>query len=152
MIIFTIISFFLENIIGLLFNNHYIIPLFFLISLLIFYQVKNIKWEKYLLYITLLGFIYDIVYTNIYINSLLFFLIGGLNILYNKYLNNSFIMNLLFIIFALISYEVIYYFIYIMLGLNIFDILVLLKSIILVLPINIVYYILSILFISRFER
>ena len=61
-------------------------------------------------------------------------------------------MNLLFIILALISYEIIYYFIYIMLGLNNFDILVLLKSIMVVIPINIVYYVLSILFISRFER
>lgn len=152
MIIFTIFSFFLENIISLLFNNHYIIPLFFLISLLICYQVKNIRWEKYLLYLILLGFIYDIVYTDIYINPLLFFIIGGLNVLYNKYLNNSFIMNLLFIILALISYEFIYYFVYIILGLNKFDILVLFKSIIVVIPINIVYYLISYLFKSRFER
>lgn len=152
MIVYIVISFFLENIFGLLFNNHLLIPLFFLVSLLIYYQFKKVSWEKYLLYLILLGFIYDIVYTDIYINPLLFFIIGGLNVLYNKYLNNSFIMNLLFIILALISYEFIYYFVFIILGLNKFDILVLFKSIIVVIPINIVYYLISYLFKSRFER
>ena len=152
MIIYIILSFFLENIFSLLFNYYFVIPLFFLISLIIYYQTKNVTWEKYLLYIVLLGFIYDIVYTNIYINSLLFLIIGSLNILYKRYLNNSLLMNIFLILFSLISYEIIYYLIYVMLGLNYFSILVLLKSFIKVIPVNICYYLISYLFINRIER
>ncbi len=152
MIIYIVISFFLENIVGLLINKSMIIPLFFLLALLLSYQVKNIAYDKYLLYMVLLGFLYDIIYTNIYINSLLFLGIGSLNVLYNKYINNSFIMNFIFTILFLIMYEVLYYFIYIMLGLNNFNLFVLGKSILAILPINIIYYLISKLYLSKYGR
>ena len=152
MIIYIVISFVLENIVSLTLNKNIIIPLFFLISLLISYQFKKIDYEKYLIYLVLLGLLYDVIYTNVYINSLLFLIIGSLNVLYNKYINNSFLTNTLFYILALLCYTLIYYLIYIMLGLNEFNIIVLLKSCIAILPINIIYYLLSFVYLKKLER
>ena len=152
MITYLIFSFFFENIFNLLFNLHYIIPLFFLISLLIYYQVKKPDYIKYLVSLIALGFIYDMVYTDVYINALLFFVIGCLEILYDKYINNNFLENVIFTIIILIIYELLYYLIYIMLGLNNFNGIVYLKQIIYVIPINIVYYLLSRYILGKFRR
>ena len=149
MILYIIVSFFLENVVGLLFNNSFIIPLFFLVSLITLYQFKNMSYEKYLFLLTILGFIYDIVYTNIYINSLLFLIIGSLVVLYSKYISNSFLLNLLAVFLSLIVYESVYYYIYILLGLNDFRLSILIKSLISTIPINVGYYILSYLYLNR---
>ena len=149
MILYIIISFFLENVVGLLFNNSFIIPLFFLVSLITLYQFKNMDYEKYLFLLTILGFIYDIVYTNIYINSLLFLIVGSLVVLYSKYISNSFLLNLLAVFLSLIVYESVYYYIYILLGLNDFSLSILIKSLISTIPINVGYYILSYLCLNK---
>ena len=148
MVVYIIISFFLENIVGLLINNIYIIPLFFLVSLIIYYQVMKPELDKYLLYLICLGLLYDVIYTNIYVNPLLFFLIGIISYLYNKYFKNNFI----FIIFILFIYEFMYYMLYVLLGLNNFNILIFIKALLSVLPINIAYYYLSYLFIKKLGR
>ena len=151
MILYIIVSFFLENIVGLFLNNSFVIPLFFLVSLISLYQFKNIDYEKYLFLLTFLGFIYDIVYTNVYINSLLFLIIGCLMVLYNKYISNSFLPNLLAILVALVVYELAYYYIYVLLGLNDFRIFTIIKSLIAVIPINIGYYLLSYLYLNKIK-
>ena len=152
MIPYIIFSFFFENIFNLLFNVHYIIPLFFLISLLLYYQIKKPDYKKYLICLIALGFLYDVVYTSVYINPLLFFLIGILEVLYDKYINNNLVQNIIFIIVILAIYELLYYLIYIMTGLNNFNLLVYLKQNIYVLPINIIYYLLSNYILGKFRR
>jgi len=152
MITYLIISFFLENVFNLLFNIHYIVPLFFLISLLLYYQIKKPDYIKYLISLIILGFIYDMVYIDIYINPLLFFIIGCLEILYDKYINNNYVENIIFIIIILTIYELLHYLIYIMLGLNNFDLIVYFKQVIYVIPINIAYYLLTRYILGKFRR
>ena len=152
MIPYIVFSFFFENIFNLLFNCHYIIPLFFLISLLFYYQIKKPDYQKYLACLIVLGFLYDIVYTSVYINPLLFFIIGCLEVLYDKYINNNLVQNIIFIIVILTIYELLYYLIYIITGINSFNILVYLKQIIYVLPINVTYYLLSRYILGKFRR
>ena len=88
-----IISLFLE----LFFNrfissNSYFIPLFTLVSLI--YLKKD---DKYLLKVSTLGFIYDLIFTNYYfLHTFIFFIIGL--VIRNRFIKNDIILTILIII------------------------------------------------------
>ena len=69
--------------------------------------------------------------------------------MYSKYISNSFLLNLLAVFSSLIVYESVYYYIYILLGLNDFNLSILIKSLISTIPINVGYYILSYLCLNK---
>ena len=151
MIVYSVIAFFLENIYSLLFNNTNTYPLFFLVTLLLVYQKYDILDTKYIIYLIILGLFYDIVYTNIYIDTILFPVLGFLNIIYKKNVNDNILLNGLFIVVALTLYEIMFYGLFCMLSLNEFSILVYLKTLIYVLIPNLIYYIIM-KFILRRSR
>lgn len=149
MIIYVIISFFLENTFSLLFNNSNYVPLFFLMSLIVIYQVKNIDIEKYIIYMLCLGLIYDIVYTNIYIDTLLFPILGYANILFKKNINEKILLNSLFVIITILIYELLIYLLFHLISFNNFDIYLYFKMIIKTIPINLIYYLISLFIFKR---
>lgn len=152
MIVYLIISFFLENIIGLLFNNSNIMPLFFLVASVIIYQHYKVDDDKYLLFLFFAGIFYDIVYTNIYIDSFLYIVIGIINIIYVKNFNNNLGFNILFLILSLFIYELLYYLFFILLGLNNFNAVIFIINIIKILIPNIIYYLISFGILKKIRR
>lgn len=149
MIAYVIVSFFLENTFSLLFSSSCFIPLFFLVSLITIYHVKEIDNRNYLICLLGLGIFYDMVYTNIYIDSILFPVLGYLNILFKKNINEKILLNSLFIVFAFSIYELLFYFLFCLLSLNNFNICLYLVTIIRVIPINLIYYFISLLLLKR---
>lgn len=113
-------SLILEMIINMIISvNSYMVPLFSLLSLIFIYPYLKKDKIKYLLISFMLGFIYDLVFTNFYVlNSFLFLTISYLIYLYFKKLKyntlNVFVLSilliflyniLLFIIFNLTKYN-----------------------------------------------
>lgn len=108
--ILLIISFYLENIFFNSINCNFLIPLFILMSFVIIYPYMYSSKKKYLISILIIGIIYDITYTDtLFLNSLLFLLIGYFIIIMNKYINNNLINTLLIDLLVIIIYRVAIY-------------------------------------------
>lgn len=94
LIIYILITFFLDN----LFNNLEIKELFFpqfIVSSLIILFIMLKDNKKYLILTLILGFIYDILYNNIPYNIFIFLIIGLVIISYYKFFKISFINTIL---------------------------------------------------------
>lgn len=78
-IVISLISIILENIFNLYLNEfEYFTPLFTLISLIIIYPNFKDNKKSYFIFSIILGFIYDIFFTNFYVlNPILFFVISA---------------------------------------------------------------------------
>lgn len=103
-IIFLIFSFLLEGIIySLIDQNSIIIPLFSLLSLVLLYPYFNNKKSNFIITALILGFFYDIVYTNtLFINVFTFGLLALIIIkiftYFTRNIINSYILSILVVI------------------------------------------------------
>ena len=110
MISVTIISIALENMFNIFFNIEYFYPLFTLMSLIfLFYKYKDNK-NKYFIISFLIGFIYDIFFTNFYILNSIVFLICSFFIYYILYNHkNNYLLILVTSIFIILLYNILIY-------------------------------------------
>jgi rod shape-determining protein MreD len=107
-ILIVIISFLLDGILSVyqLIGIYKIFPFFTIVSLVLIYPYFNRNDKNYFKICALIGFLYDIVYTNtMFFNLILFVIVGLIVKRYYLYLNNnlinSFIINLLVLFFYL---------------------------------------------------
>lgn len=104
LIIYILITFFLDN----LFNNLEIKELFFphlVLSYLIIIFIILKDNKKYLILTLILGFIYDILYNNIPYNIFIFLIIGLIIISYYKFFKISFINTILLTVIIIFIYN-----------------------------------------------
>lgn len=82
-------------------------PLFTVMSVFIIYPFFHKRDKiKYLITIAITGFVYDLLYTNLlFLNTILFLLLGGLTILLYKYLDTNFFMILIETILIVTIYQ-----------------------------------------------
>ncbi len=84
-------------------------PFFTLVSIIIVFPAFKKDIKKYLCVVTILGFLYDLFYTNLFFaNAIYFLLIGLLVVLLNSKFELNWFTNLIFIIILLCSYFLIY--------------------------------------------
>ena len=84
-------------------------PFFTLVSIIIVFPAFKKDIKKYLCVVTILGFLYDLFYTNLlFANAIYFLLIGLLVVLLNSKFELNWFTNLIFIIILLCSYFLIY--------------------------------------------
>lgn len=144
-LITLIISFYLEgivsNFIGI--NTNLFSPLFTVVSLIIVYPYFYNKEDKYLMYLFLLGLLYDLAYTNtLGLNAIVFVLLGLFIKKINTYISSNIVNNvfkglIIIIIYRLITYILLLFIGYIEVNFNLF-----IKSITSSLILNIIYLIL----------
>ena len=140
MIVFILISFFLESIVSNYINYSSIfIPLFTLTSIV--FSVSYFQLEKeYFKICILFGFLYDITFSNtLFINSILFLIIGFITKIINYYLPNNILNNIISLIINIIFYRISIYLICVLANILDFNLLYLFKSIYSSLIINIIY-------------
>ena len=111
-IIIEIISFCLDYIISYILpstknNLSLSTPLIIPISIYLIYPLFKKNNNSYLNIVIVIGIIYDLIFTNLPINSLLFYIIGLISIYIYKQYNISKYSNILFIVFIIILYETI---------------------------------------------
>lgn len=140
MIVILIISFLLESLVTKLFlSNSILTPLFTLTSLVVIFPY--FKYEKdYFKLCLILGFLYDIAYTNtLFVHCILFFIIGYITKILNYYISNNYINNSLMLIINIIIYRFLYYVIFTLSNNYTFSLNNLFKGIYSSLLINIIY-------------
>ena len=143
LVLFTMIfSFFLEALVSnfIPMNTDLFVPCFTLISLVLIYPFFTKENYSYLKYAFILGFFYDITFTNVlFLNACLFlviaYLIRAINIWFS---NNAF--NVIFISgVVIVIYRILNYFLLIFMTLKKFVLLDLVNSITSSLLINVIY-------------
>lgn len=114
MIIISFLSLVLEGIISMLIGaNSLLIPLFSIISLVVIFPFMLNEKVKFLIYSVILGLIYDLVYTQtLFLNTIVFFLIALIIILFFKYLpinlvNSIVVTTILISLYRIIIYGII---------------------------------------------
>ena len=137
--ILCFISIILDNIINI-YLSYLFSPLFTLITLIFIYNFTKEK-EKYFLISIIIGFIYDLFFSNFYIlNTFIFFIISFV-IYILKSIKNSFLIDIVICIIIILLYNLLLYFIFNFFSyknIYILDVLYLLPSYL----INIIYFIL----------
>ncbi len=148
-VLIVFISLILENLVNLYIpNEFYMLPLFTPLSLIFIYPYFKNSKKDYLLFSSIVGFIYDIVFTNFYIlNAILFFIIAYIIYNYLKKLNFNFINIILLSIIIILFYNIILFLIFNITNYYDYDILDLIYIIKHVFIINLIY-IFSLYFIS----
>lgn len=147
-----LISFLLESIISNFINmsSNIFIPLFTLSSIVIVFPYYN-KEKEYFKMCLLFGFLYDIVFTNtLFINSVLFLMIGFVTKMLNYYLSNNVFNNTIILIINVILYRLFMYLILILGNVFNFDFMFLFKSIYSSFFINIIYSLIIYFIIKKF--
>lgn len=137
--IIVLISFFLESILSNYINisTNFFTPLFTITSLIVIYS----KFEnKYLKICLLFGLLYDLVFTDtLFINMILFLLIGFFVKFVNIYLPKNYINNSIILIIIIIFYRIFIYIIMLMANQVTNNAFLLFKSIYSSLLLNIIY-------------
>ncbi len=140
MIILAILSFIFDGVISLLISkNSLFLSLFSIMSLLvIFPYIKN---KINLVYIAiLLGFLYDIVYTQTpFLNTIIFLVISLIILLFYKYVPLNFISTCVLLIIILIIFRTLSYILFILVNDYLFDFNSLLTSIYSSIILNVLY-------------
>lgn len=104
LIIYILITFFLDNLLNNLEITNLLFPHLVLSSLIIlFIIVKDNK--KYLILTLILGFIYDILYNNIPYNIFIFLIIGLIIISYYKFFKTNFINTIFLTVIIIFIYN-----------------------------------------------
>ncbi|MEG0826143.1 MAG: rod shape-determining protein MreD [Bacilli bacterium] len=141
--IIVLISFFLESILSNYINisTNFFTPLFTITSLIVIYS----KFEnKYLKICLLFGLLYDLVFTDtLFINMILFLLIGFFVKFVNIYLPKNYINNSIILIIIIIFYRIFIYIIMLMANQLTNNAFLLFKSIYSSLLLNIIYGLLN---------
>ena len=153
MIIFSIISIFLEGIVNLfLSQNSLLFPLFNILSLIIIYLNIEKKGQIYN-YALIQGLICDIAFTQtLFMNTLLFLLISLIISKYYKYVPYHIISTLTLSIIVITLYRTITYFLYVIFNEVNFNFLELFKSIYSSLILNITYLVISYFIFKKFKK
>jgi len=139
--IITIISLILDGIISVYTNNTMFIPLFTLTSLLITYKNYERKEKIYFIFLSIIGLIYDALYTDIILlNTFVFIIIGLIIKLLNIYLSHKLTSNVVKLLVIIIFYRVITYIILCILNYINFEFIILFKSIYNSIFLNIIYF------------
>lgn len=140
MIILAILSFIFDGVISLLISkNSLFLSLFSIMSLLvIFPYIKN---KINLVYIAiLLGFLYDIVYTQTpFLNTIIFLVISLIILLFYKYVPLNFISTCVLLIIIIIIFRTLSYILFILVNDYLFDFNSLLTSIYSSIILNVLY-------------
>ena len=142
MIIFIIvISLLLESIVSnLLPMGTFFNPLFSLVALVLIYPYFNNDDLRYIKYCGILGLIYDLIFTNtLFLNMMIFMVIGLLIKLINITLSNNFINVMLITAINIIVYLILTYLILSIVGYKTFDFNYMFSTITKYLLLNIVY-------------
>ena len=120
-ILIIIISFILDYFLSLYLpyernNLSYLTPLF--IPILIYLLYPRFKDKKiYILISIIIGIIYDLIYTNLlFFNGILFLIISLITIIIYKYFKNNIYLNIIYLLFIIILYELVSILIYILFG------------------------------------
>lgn len=129
-----------------------LIPLFTLLSLIIIKPYYKIN-KNYLILSFILGILYDIAYTDLlYINAILFLLIGYFIIFITKRLKDNIFNVTIISILTIIYYRTLSYLTYIISTKDIFNINILFKSIYSSIIINIIYIIICYIITSKTSK
>lgn len=136
------ISIFLDNLISIFINtNSIFFPLFTLLSI-IFLNLLNIEDFHYFLLTFIIGFVYDIFFSNsIFMNTSIFLFLGLIIYLIFKKINYNFFNVLITSILIIILYRIITYFLFLLNSNVYFNINIIFKGIYSSLIINIIYII-----------
>lgn len=142
MIIFIIIlSLILENVVsnvvplGSVFT-----PLFSIVSLVLIYPFFNNNDLRYIKYCGITGLIYDVIFTNtLFLNMIVFIVIGLIIKLINFTLSNNFINVMIITLISIVMYLLITYLILVIIGYKGFNIDYLTVTILKTLLLNIIY-------------
>ncbi len=115
-------------------------PLLTVVSISIVYPLFRKHEKKYLIILFITGIIYDLAYTNLlFVNGVLFLLIGLLSIRLHKYINIDYFKLIVFILIIITSYELLNASIFFIFRLTDIRILEVLSKIIHTLLLNILY-------------
>ena len=113
-IVIVIISFFLDGILSnflpfMLGDISLFTPYFTLISLIVVYPFFKKRKKDYYILIGVIGFLYDLFYTNLLFTHTIFFLLIGyiVNLIYTK-MELNLLTNIFLIIFVIIFYQMIF--------------------------------------------
>ena len=144
MIIYLILSTFLESIVNLLVSEKSLfIPLFSILSLIIIY-IHLEKKDHIYIYSLVLGIVYDIAYTQTpFMNTLLFLLTAFLIQVFYKYVPYHIVSTSILTVIVIILYRLTTYILYVIFNDIKFNINELFQSIYLSMISNIIYIILS---------
>ena len=125
------------NLVG---SNSIFIPLFTLTSIVLIYPYFKKKNFNYILVSLILGIFYDICFSDsIFVNTICFGIIGGLNILIYNYVNYNIYTSNIINIIIIITYRIISYIILLSINFITFNSIVFFKGIYSSLLINIAY-------------
>ena len=97
----------LTNYLPYLVNNlSYFTPLFTVVSIFIIYPFYRKNNKKYFITVFLLGFIYDLFYTNLlFYNAVIFLIIGIISRFINKNFETSFLKLIIYTVIIVVLYE-----------------------------------------------
>lgn len=141
----TILSFFLESIISnfIPLDSHFFVPLLSLMSLILIYPYFNGEKEDYIKVSALMGFLYDVVFTDtLLLNLVLFILIGLFICFLNRLFSTNFFSIVLVSVLVIIAYRFMNYGILCLSGLFEFQMIRFIDSILCSLLLNVIYVIL----------
>lgn len=151
MIIINFISLILDGILSVMLNNGSILlPLFSLVSLIIVYPYLT-KKENIFIYSMIIGYLYDIVYTQTpFLNTILFIVLSiGIYCYYN-FLPISFFNSLVLVLITILLFRIFTYFILVFVGVINTDYQLLFESIYASLLSNIIYYVMVSFILKRY--
>lgn len=138
-----IISFYLEGLCSILFKTSLFFPLFTLITLILVYPYFRKYGNSFLWTCFIIGFLYDIAYTNtIFVHAFLFFVLGYMTGLLYHFFDKNF-WTLLFMNFvAIIGYQVLIFILFLLSGKVVFSLSLFLNSIFYSIISNVIYIVL----------
>ncbi len=88
--VLTFIAFYLENLFASFFNTGALWNLYVICTLVLVYPFFHNDNKKYLIYCLLVGFFYDVIFTNtLFLHSIIFYILGWSIIKINFYVVNS---------------------------------------------------------------
>lgn len=121
------------------FNNIFIVPMFTIISLIIIYPYCEERKDFFKICL-LFGFIYDILFTNVFgLNITIFFIIGYVISFMDGILSNTLFSIIIKMIIVILLYDTLTYFILVILNYMNYDIFALFKKLYKSILINIIY-------------
>ena len=140
--ILLIISFYLECLCSMLFRINFFLPLFPLVTLTLIYPYFRKYGNTFFKTCFLIGFLYDIAYTNtIFVHAFLFCLLGYIISLLYHFFDKNFWTLLLMNCIVMISYQIFNFILFLLSGKMIFSISLFLNSIFYSIISNVIYII-----------
>lgn len=140
-VILIILSLILDGYLSIIFSpSSYLIPLLTLTTIYLIYPKYSKKIKTYKVILIMVGFIYDILYTNLLLfHSIIFYLLSFLIIfIYKNYSQNN-LKNILYLILLIAAYELLVACIFFIFQVSTITIIKLISKILKSLILNIIY-------------